>query len=340
MRAPEFWRTQNGFARLLEPAGLLYAAAGRLRRARTTPYRPGIPVVCVGNIVAGGAGKTPVCLSLSHALSGAHFLTRGYGGSERGPLAVDSNRHTPEEVGDEALLLAGQAPTWVARERPKGAALAEAGGARCLIMDDGHQNPTLSKDLSLVVVDGGYGFGNRRVLPAGPLREPLAEGLARADAVVLMGQDTTGVTRRLPAGLPVLRAHLEPGREALRLRGQTVVAFAGIGRPEKFFATLVALGARVVAAHPFADHFPYRHDDIQPILDEAFQLGAIPVTTAKDAVRLPPDQRQQVDVVPVTVRWDDPAALLSLLAAKGLPVIDTPFQTAPAALPDGSEARP
>lgn len=340
MRAPEFWRTQNGFARLLEPAGLLYAAAGRLRRARTEPYRPGIPVACVGNIVAGGAGKTPVCLSLAHALSGAHFLTRGYGGVEAGPLAVDLDHHTPEDVGDEALLLADRAPTWVARRRPDGARMAEDAGARCLVMDDGHQNPTLAKDLSLVVVDGGYGFGNRRVLPAGPLREPLAEGLARADAVVLMGQDSAGVAKRLPPDMPVLRAWLEPGREALRLRGQNVVAFAGIGRPEKFFATLAALGARVIAVHPFADHFPYRHDDIQPILDEAFQLGAVPVTTAKDAVRLPPDQRQQVDVVPVTVRWEDPAALRALLAAKGLPVADTPFQQTPAALPGGQETAP
>ncbi|EKV32497.1 Tetraacyldisaccharide 4'-kinase [Caenispirillum salinarum AK4] len=340
MRAPEFWRTQNGIVRLLEPAGLLYAAAGRLRRARTTPHRAGIPVACVGNIVAGGAGKTPVCLSLADALTGAHFLTRGYGGSETGPLAVDLDRHTPEDVGDEALLLADRAPTWVARRRPEGAAAAEEAGARCLIMDDGHQNPTLAKDLSLVVVDGGYGFGNRRVLPAGPLREPLAEGLARADGVVLMGDDTARVARRLPPDLPVLRARLEPGRAALRLRGQLVVAFAGIGRPDKFFATLVALGARVVAAHPFADHFPYRHDDIQPILDEAFQLGAIPVTTAKDAVRLPPDQRQQVDVVPVTVRWEDPPALRALLTAKGLPVAEGAFQANPAALPGGQETAP
>lgn len=337
MRAPDFWRTQNGIARLLEPAGLLYAAAGRLRRARAKPYRAGIPVVCVGNIVVGGTGKTPVCLSLAEMLVGAHFLTRGYGGVEAGPLAVDISSDTPEDVGDEALLLAARAHTWVARRRPEGAFRAEEEGARCLIMDDGHQNPTIEKNLSLVVVDGGYGFGNRRVLPAGPLREPLAEGLERADAVVLMGEDTAGAAKHLPPEKPVLRARLEPGREAQRLRGQNVVAFAGIGRPDKFFATLAALGARVVAVHPFADHFPYRHDDIQPILDEAFQLGALPVTTAKDAVRLPPDQRQQVDVVSVAVRWEDPAALRALLAAKGLPVANTPLWDAPAAVPGGQE---
>lgn len=320
MRAPDFWRTQNGIARLLEPAGLLYAAAGRARRARTTPHQAGVPVVCVGNIVAGGAGKTPVCLSLAGMIEGAHFLTRGYGGSEAGPLRVDADRHTPEDVGDEALLLSARAPAWVARRRPEGAKAAEEAGARAIVMDDGHQNPTLAKTLSLVVVDGGYGFGNRRVLPAGPLREPLAEGLARADAVVLMGEDTAQVSRRLPPHLPVLRAHLTAGPEAARLRGQKVVAFAGIGRPEKFFATLKGLGARLVAVHPFADHFPYRHDDVQPILDEAFALGAIPVTTAKDAVRLPPDQRQQVDVLSVSVAWEDPAALHALLAKAGVPL--------------------
>ncbi|SOD90943.1 tetraacyldisaccharide 4'-kinase [Caenispirillum bisanense] len=320
MRAPDFWRTENGLVRLLEPAGLLYAAAGRWRRARTTPYTASVPVVCVGNIVAGGAGKTPVCLALADLIDGAHFLTRGYGGSEAGPLRVDPDRHTADEVGDEALLLAARAPTWVARRRPEGARAAEAAGAAALVMDDGHQNPTLAKTLSLVVVDGGYGFGNRRVLPAGPLREPLAEGLARADAVVLMGDDTAGVARRLPADLPVLRARLVPGPEAAALAGRRVVAFAGIGQPRKFFATLRGCGASLVAVHPFADHHPYRHDDVQPILDEAFALGAVPVTTAKDAVRLPPDQRQQVDVVTVTVAWDDPAALRALLAAKGLPL--------------------
>ncbi|GAA0582174.1 tetraacyldisaccharide 4'-kinase [Caenispirillum bisanense] len=320
MRAPEFWQTETGLTRLLEPAALLYAAAGRWRRARTVPAEAGVPVVCVRNITAGGAGKTPVCLALAALVDGAHFLTRGYGGSEAGPLRVEPDRHTADEVGDEALLLAARAPTWVARRRPEGARAAVAAGAAAIIMDDGHQNPTLAKTLSLVVVDGGYGFGNRRVIPAGPLREPLAEGLSRADAVVLVGDDTTGVARRLPKGLTALRARLVAGPEAGALAGRRVVAFAGIGRPEKFFATLRGAGALLAAVHPFADHHPYRHDDVQPILDEAFALGAVPVTTAKDAVRLPPDQRQQVDVVSVAVAWDDPAALRALLAAHGLPL--------------------
>lgn len=318
MREPRFWHTGGPLARLLEPLGQLYGAATVWRLRHGRPMRAAVPVVCVGNVVAGGVGKTPVVLDLLRRIPGAHGLTRGYGGSEKGPLRVDPVLHDHEAVGDEALLLAGRAPTWVARDRAAGAACATEAGASAIVMDDGFQNPTLAKDLSLVVVDGVAGFGNHRMIPAGPLREPLAGAFARADAVVLMGPDEAGVARRLErlgfAHLPVLRAALMPGPEAARLAGQKVVAFAGIGRPAKFFAALRDVGAKVVAAHPFADHYPYAPADIQPILDEAFQLGATPVTTAKDAVRLSPDQRQQVDVLDVSVAWEDEAALEALLA--------------------------
>ncbi|MEO5373673.1 MAG: tetraacyldisaccharide 4'-kinase [Alphaproteobacteria bacterium] len=319
MRAPDFWRfgRDSGIARLLEPVGLAYAAVGAWRLAHARPERAAVPVVCVGNLVAGGAGKTPVALALARRLRdrglAPWFLTRGHGGREAGPLRVDSFRHSADEVGDEALLLAAVAPTVVSRRRPAGAALAAAGGAGVVIMDDGHQNPTLVKNMSLVVVDGGYGFGNGRILPAGPLREPVARGLARASAMVVIGDDETDIAAWTPPGLPLLTARMAPGPEAAALAGRRVVAFAGIGRPEKFFAMARAVGAEVVAEHPFADHYPYAEADIQPILDEAFALSAIPLTTAKDAVRLPPDQRQQVTVLTVSVTWDDPAALDRLL---------------------------
>lgn len=326
MQAPEFWQSGGPLARLLEPFGLLYGAATAWRLRHGRPWRAPVPVVCVGNVVAGGVGKTPVVLDLLGRLPGAHGLLRGYGGSEAGPLRVEPGRHDHERVGDEALLLAARAPTWVARDRAAGARAAVAAGAASIVMDDGFQNPGLAKDLSLVVVDGVAGFGNRRLIPAGPLREHLAAAFARADAVVLMGPDEAGVVRRLErlgfAHLPVLRAAIVPGPEAARLAGRKVVAFAGIGRPGKFFASLRGLGAQVVATHPFADHYPYAPADIQPILDEAFQLGATPVTTAKDAVRLPLDQRQQVDVLGVSVAWEDEAALTSLFAR--LPNPETP----------------
>ena len=180
-------------------------------------------------------------------------------------------------------------------------------------MDDGHQHPSLAKDLSLVVVDGVQGFGNGRILPAGPLRESVTAGLARADAVVLMGEDPNGLTSQLGGRLPVLRAHLALGPEWQALRGQKVVAFAGIGDPERFYHALQAVGARVVAFHPFGDHYGYAAADIEPMLDEAYNVGAIPVTTGKDAVRIDPDKRQQVNVLTVTATWDDVHQLDALL---------------------------
>jgi len=317
MRAPDFWQGDSGIARLLEPLGLIYGAVTARRIARAKPYRAAQPVICVGNLTVGGTGKTPIAASIAARLSdqgrSPAILIRGYGGSLKGPVRVSSNTHTVDEVGDEALLHARHVPTWVARQRSAAAPLAIAAGADVLIMDDGHQHPSLAKDLSLVVVDGVGGFGNGRIVPAGPLREKIASGLARADAVVLMGDDTQGLAARLSQNLPVLRAHLVLGPEWQALRGQRVVAFAGIGGPERFFHMLQAVGAQIVAFHPFGDHYGYAAADIEPMLDEAYNVGAIPVTTVKDAVRLDPDQRQQVNVLTVTAEWENPAALDSLL---------------------------
>lgn len=316
MRAPEFWRHDSLAGRLLSPLGAVYGWVVARRLREGDPYRPAVPVVCVGNIVAGGAGKTPVCLALVDALRARgrqpHVLTRGYGGTEAGPRAVDPIRHSAARVGDEALLLAERAPTWVARWRPDGAQAAVQMGCDILVMDDGFQNPTLAKDLSLVVVDGGYGFGNGRVIPAGPCREPVAAALARADAVVLIGEDSAGVAARM-GDIPVLRARLEPGPEAEALRGRPVVAFAGIGRPAKFFATVRACGAEIVAAHSFADHHPYGRSEIAGLLAEAERAGALLVTTAKDAVRVPSDQRAALAVLTVSLEWERPRDLDCLL---------------------------
>ncbi|MBR9972871.1 tetraacyldisaccharide 4'-kinase [Magnetospirillum sulfuroxidans] len=316
MRAPEFWRHQGWPARLLAPLARLYAWGGRRKRQAGGGFRAAMPVICVGNIVAGGAGKTPVCLALAADLRARghqpHFLTRGYGGTEVGPRLVDPLRHNAERVGDEALLLAAHAPTWVSRCRPDGAIAAAELAAEALIMDDGFQNGSLRHDLALVVVDGGYGFGNGRVIPAGPCREPVAEGLARADAVVLIGDDHAGVAAWIGA-LPVLRARLVPGPEAQALRGAKVLAFAGIGRPEKFFTTLRQCGAEVVAAYPFTDHHAYGRGEVLELLDEAAAQGAIAVTTAKDAVRLPEDLRGRVQVLTVSLQWQDPTAVDHLL---------------------------
>lgn len=317
VRAPEWWDAGSGtlLPTLLAPLGWGWGLVAQAQRTWVRPWRAGVPVLCVGNLVAGGAGKTPLALDIGARLFergiAVHFLTRGHGGGEAGPLRVDAERHGAVQVGDEALLLARCAPTWVARDRRAGARAAVAEGATVIVMDDGFQNPALAKDVSLIAVDGGFGFGNGRLMPAGPLREDLAGGLARGSAVVLIGADKAGVGERLAklSPLPVLRAQFRPGPEARDLAGQAVVAFAGIGRPAKFFATLRGIGCRVVANHAFADHYVYRAADLARLKDEARAADAQLVTTAKDAQRLPPAAMDVIRVLTVTLEWDEETAL-------------------------------
>jgi tetraacyldisaccharide 4'-kinase len=322
MRAPDFWGPRAGpggrlAACALAPLSGAFGLAGCARQCLTRPWQSEVPVICVGNLTAGGAGKTPCVLSIVERLAArsidAHILIRGYGGRARGPLRVDPERHDAREVGDEALLLAAQAPTWVGAKRCATARAAIAAGAQILVMDDGFQNPSLAKDLSLIVVDGGYGFGNGRVMPAGPLREPVVRGLARAQAVVVMGEDATGIADGLGNRLAMLHARLAPEPGGPVLDGQAVVAFAGIGRPDKFFETLGDGGARVVARHAFADHHPYKKYELTRMVNEAEAAGARMVTTEKDAVRLPATWRERIDVVRVRVEWADSDALDALL---------------------------
>ncbi|MBU0795886.1 MAG: tetraacyldisaccharide 4'-kinase, partial [Alphaproteobacteria bacterium] len=291
-----------------------YALAARARQRKPGWTAP-VPVICVGNLVAGGAGKTPVALAIQHYLNdrglAAHFLSRGHGGRLSGPLRVDPDRHSAADVGDEPLLLAAQAPAWIARDRAAGAKAAIEAGAPALILDDGFQNPGLEKTVSLIVVDGGYGFGNGRVLPAGPLREPVEDGLARAQAVVLVGEDATGTAESLAGRLPVLTARLEP-LAGQALEGRRLLAFAGIGRPEKFFATLRQNDAVLVEAIAYPDHHPYDPAEIDRLARRARSQGAAPITTRKDWVRLPPEQKRQIEVLDIQLVWDDPDGLTPL----------------------------
>ena len=325
MRAPAFWARERGAAAVaLAPLSWAHDAAGRLRRGLIRPVRADVPVLCVGNFTAGGAGKTPTVLALARLLAEdgveAHLLTRGYGGRERGPLRVDPACHDARAVGDEALLLAAAAPTWLARYRPAGAAAAAAAGARLVVMDDGLQTPSLTQDISLAVVDGGAGFGNGCLMPAGPLREPLDRGVRRADAIVLIGPDRHGAVAALgPLEAPVIEAALVPGLEACAFRDHAVVGFAGIGRPGKFFETLADIGCDVVACYAFADHHRYRPDEIMDIVEHASARDAVPVTTEKDYVRLPEEAKLMVRTLSVALEWRDPAeprALLRPLVAR------------------------
>jgi len=324
-RAPGFWAADGGgglsalltpvLAPVLAPLAAIVAAVTARRLARPGWHAP-VPVLCVGNATVGGAGKTTVALDLAARLRdlgcAPHVLLRGYGGAARGVRRV-----APDDpaalVGDEALLLAAVAPTWVGADRAATARAACAAGAGVLVMDDGLQNPGLHKDMSLLVIDGGFGFGNGRVLPAGPLREPVAAAAARCTAAVLIGQDLHAARAVLPPGLPVLGARLEPGPEAATLAGQRVFAFAGIARPEKFFASLRQAGAVLAGSESFPDHHAFAPRTIARLLTRAAQLDAVPVTTAKDAVRLPPEVRAVVRVLGVRLAWEDPAAIAALL---------------------------
>ena len=300
------------------PAAALYAAGARFRSWMSKPVRAGAPVLCVGNVTAGGTGKTPVVIALARAAQAmgvrAAVVSRGYGGSLLGPVKVDGTRHQASDVGDEPLLIAAHAETWVAKNRVAGARAAVEAGADIVILDDGFQNPTLHKDVSILVVDGMFGFGNGHGFPAGPLRETLPSAMARADLVLLMGRDDAGVEDYIGGDIPVERAVLRPDAPDSLAPGTKCVAFAGIGLPKKFFATLRSIGVVVLAEHPFPDHFMYAREDLDRLLSEAESLKATLVTTAKDYVRLPAEVARKVTVLDVGVDFENmdlPEELLS-----------------------------
>jgi tetraacyldisaccharide 4'-kinase len=311
MRAPDFWSRNDWRARALSPLGWIYGASVAWKAQHAKPFRPSAAVICVGNLTAGGSGKTPVAIAVADMLRARgrtpFFLTRGYGGRLHGPILVGDG-NTARDVGDEPLLLRRAAPVVVARDRVAGAHLAQAHGADVIIMDDGHQNFGLVKDLSLVVVDGETGFGNGHILPAGPLREPVGQGLARADAVVIVGDGTPSLN-----GFPrsVLRASLvQCGPEPHHGR---VVAFAGIGRPEKFFRALEAGGAQLAATKGYADHHAYTSSEIARLKSKARSCDALLVTTEKDFVRLTPAEREGIHAVPVRAAFDETMEIERLL---------------------------
>jgi tetraacyldisaccharide 4'-kinase len=294
MREPGFWRQPpGGAAALLTPLAALYGgiAAWRLRQAG---QHAGVPVVCIGNLTHGGAGKTPTALAVGTLLKNAgakpFFLSRGYGGRLSGPVQVDPANHSATDVGDEPLLLASVAPTVMARDRVAGAAVARSAGATVIVMDDGFQNPSLVKDLSILVIDGGRGIGNGCVFPAGPMRAPLGAQLDRAHAILVIGEGNAAsgvVASARKRSIPILTARLVPDQaDAAALKGKPVLAFSGIGDPYKFFATLAAAGADVQSRRAFADHHPYTKTDAAALVAQATASGLVLVTTQKDMVRL------------------------------------------------------
>lgn len=322
MKTPGFWRRgrPTALARALQPIGALYGAA-TARRMAQPGRRVGAPVVCVGNFVAGGAGKTPAAIALARMLihdgRQVAFLSRGYGGAKRvEPVRVEPTVHDARTVGDEPLLLARVAPCWVGADRVRGATMAVEAGAQVLLLDDSLQNPALAKDLAFAVVDGEQGFGNGLCIPAGPLRAPVATQTPHVQALIVIGGEepaALAISAAAP-GKPILRANLEPDAfAAATLIGREVVAFAGIARPEKFYATLRRIGAQLVATRDFADHHVFTEREIEALTEDAARRGALLATTEKDRVRLTARQAQAVVTLPVMLRFDEPAAVREML---------------------------
>ena len=322
MRAPGFWHRPPGlWSRVLAPLSWVYAAGTARRLAKGTRTKLDVPVICVGNINAGGTGKTPTVIALAERLTARgrtpHVVSRGYGGSLEGPVQVSEQAHRAAQVGDEPLLLSPFLPTWVAKDRVAGAQAAADAGADVIVLDDGFQHAGLAYDLAIVVVDAARGFGNGKVLPAGPLREPLATGLGRADLVLAIGDDPAQDRFAKAWGgqvtAPYLTGALMPLPTGLPFAGLPVFAFAGIGHPEKFFTTLRQLGADIRRAEALADHQPLSETFLSRLQKEAKLRGAQLVTTEKDAVRLPKSFRHAVMTVPVRLQIDDASAVESAL---------------------------
>ena len=327
IKTPSFWYPDPGadhsvLALLLAPLSGIYDTLRRNVSQRTAPYISALPVICVGNLVAGGSGKTPVALSIMKLVKESGiapnpcFLTRGYGGSAKDGTHVDPSRHSFLETGDEALLLAQEADTFISGDRRAGAKTIEAHGGGLIVMDDGFQNPSLAKTVSFVVVSGPTGFGNGRLFPAGPLREPVAEGLERASAVVIAGEDRHNVRSLVPAGKPVFSAHLRPAAPIDPTRRYH--AFTGLGWPRKFRDTLEQCGVNLTGFSSFPDHYPYTYEDLRFISLQAEKGGAHLLTTEKDCLRIPQEWRTQfgIGVLPVEIAWEDKAALEDFIRSR------------------------
>jgi len=324
MKAPSFWYQPPGFlSTFLQPLGWLYGKGGKLLSSFKKRHHFPILIISVGNIVCGGSGKTPTAIALARLLQShghrVHFVTRGYGGIQKGPLRVDLTHHSYRDIGDEPLLLAHTAPTWVAKERPLGVQKAIEKGAQVIILDDGHQTHSLHKDISFVVVDAMQGYGNGCVIPAGPLREDLSTGLKRTDALIVIGKG------EMASSKPFFRAQVKS--QSFSLASNRGVAFCGLGFPRKFYKTLEDLGVDLVATCNFPDHYRYKQADLLELQNLAKTHQAVLITTRKDAVKIPSSWRMGVHVLDIDIHFEDPEGIYRFIAEKVLSMNKNKFDS-------------
>lgn len=324
MKAPFFWyRPPSLLSTFLSPLGWLYDQGGRVLSSLKKTHRFAVPIISLGNVVSGGSGKTPTAIALAQLFTGrgiaVHFVTRGYGGKQKGPLMVDFLVHTAQDVGDESLLLARHAPTWVAKNRAEGIQEAVNNGAQLILLDDGHQTKGIHKDISFVVIDHLQGFGNECVIPAGPLRENLERGLKRADGFICVGSTIPSplVGEGGPQGR-VRGIHFQAHLVAhpLNIPTKGVIAFCGLGFPQKFYRSLEGAELELLETKSFPDHYHYTEEDLLTLQNLAQEQSCVLITTRKDWVKLPPSWQKKIYTLDISIEFEDPEAICDFILRK------------------------
>lgn len=326
IKTPAFWYRDKEnrpkiWEHLLSPLSHIYKACDKKNREKQIPLKVDVPVMCVGNLTAGGSGKTPTAIALANMLveknivKNPYFVTRGYGGSNKKTRRITVH-DTPSETGDEPILLVKHCKTIVSVNRYDGAQMAAAEGADLVILDDGFQNNSLHKDISILVIDGKRGFGNRKILPAGPLREAPNAGFKKADIVIIIGDDQHKISQDIPEKSPVFFANVEPRTDQERKQKNKYIAFAGLGIPEKFKDTLIENNYSLIDFIPFPDHYKYKEKELEQLLKRAETQNATLITTEKDILRIPPKYSKHIQTLPIRLRFEQENTLSKYLEEK------------------------
>ena len=319
---PKFWNKKNNFfdkiiILILLPFSFLFFLISRIGNFLRKKDSVGVPIICVGNLVTGGSGKTPIVLFLSNLFKkkNVHIITRGYGGNLKGPIKVDKKLHNLSEVGDEALLLAKENIVWVSKNKYEGVFAATLNGAELIILDDGLQNNSIKKDFNIIVVDGDFGFGNGLMLPAGPLRENVNSGIKKADLLILLDNDTHDIKTKLKGKINIIEGK-SIIKDYEKLKNKKLIAFTGIGRPEKFLNSLKKRNLNIIRFYPFPDHYLYREKDLKKLIKHAKEKGAVLVTTLKDKERIKKSLKKNFYFVDLQIKIKQLSGLKTKLKLK------------------------